>query len=158
MDGRETRRNRKNNGNAILLTILIGFCVLAIIEIFYGQAQVRMQKERLALEEENHQTVQELKEEWNQLKDGPNVGTESVEAVGGEQNSTENNEKTLTSTDTGSDDSTGQSADAGSEAAGDTSVSANSVEEEKKYDMQIVFMGDSIIDNDREDGGVASLI
>lgn len=158
MDGRETRRNRKNNGNAILLTILIGFCVLAMIEIFYGQAQVRMQKERLALEEENHQTVQELKEEWNQLKDGPNVGTESVEAVGGEQNSTENNEKTLTSTDTGSDDSTGQSADAGSEAAGDTSVSANSVEEEKKYDMQIVFMGDSIIDNDREDGGVASLI
>lgn len=38
---------------------------------------------------------------------------------------------------------------------GDKSESA---EDERKYDMQIVFMGDNILDSDRENGGVSSLI
>lgn len=148
MDNRETGRRGKSNSGAMLLTILIGFCILAVIEIIYGQAQIRMQRERLALEEENHQAVQELKSEWNQLKGAPSVGTESLETVGGEQSSDGAGEpgKTLTHRE-------------------DSSVSDNSVqasgkpqEDEKKYEMQIVFMGDSIIDSDREDGGVASLI
>ena len=65
MDNRENRnlRKRRYNTNVVLLAVMIGFCILAIIEIIYGQVQIKMQKERLALEQENHQTVQELKAE-----------------------------------------------------------------------------------------------
>lgn len=152
MDNRNSTRKGRQNSSVLLLTVLIGFCILAIIEILYGQAQIRMERERLALEEENHQTVQELKAEWNQLKGDPSVGTESAEEAGGEQSSiveAEKTEKTLTNT----------------EAQEPVSVSDNSLqaaaapqEDERQYDMQIVFMGDSIIDSDRESGGVASLI
>ena len=55
-----TRRGRQNIN--MLLVVLIGFCVLAIIEIVYGQAQMKVERERLALEEQNRQTVEELKE------------------------------------------------------------------------------------------------
>lgn len=134
----------------MMLTILIGFCILAIIEILYGQAQVRMQKERLALEEENHQAVQELKAEWNQLKGTPSVGTESLETVGGEQSSTEETEKTeKTLTNTQNDASVSDNS---------TQAEGQPATDDKEYEMQIVFMGDSILDNDREDDGVASLI
>lgn len=152
MDNRNSTRKGRQNSSVLLLTVLIGFCILAIIEILYGQAQIRMERERLALEEENHQTVQELKAEWNQLKGDPSVGTESAEEAGGEQSSiaeVEKTEKTLTNT----------------EAQEPVSVSDNSLQDaaapqgdERQYDMQIVFLGDSIIDSDRESGRVASLI
>ena len=150
MDDRNKMRKGKQNGSVLLLTVLIGFCILAIIEIIYGQAQIRMERERLALEEENHQTVQELKAEWNQLKGDPNVGSESAEEAGGEQSAAteaEKTEKILTNTqeETPVSDNTMQAATV-------------PTEEEKQYDMQIVFLGDSIIDSDRESGGVASLI
>lgn len=35
---------------------------------------------------------------------------------------------------------------------------SETAEDERRYDMQIVFMGDSILDRDRENGGVASFI
>ena len=159
MDNRNPVRRGKQSSSVLLLTILIGFCILAIIEILYGQAQIRMEKERLALEEENHQTVQELKAEWNQLKSGPSVGTESAEEAGEEQQSNPvEPEKTLTNT---------ENADGAANAANPVTVSDNSesgdgegqaAQDEKQYDMQIVFMGDSIIDSDREEGGVAALI
>ncbi|MDE6740691.1 MAG: SGNH/GDSL hydrolase family protein [Lachnospiraceae bacterium] len=156
MDDRNKMRKGKQNGSVLLLIVLIGFCILAIIEIIYGQAQIRVERERLALEEENHQTVQELKAEWNQLKGDPSVGSESAEEAGGEQSSiadAEKTEKTLTNTK------------ADSSAQDQSSVSDNSLqtvamptEDEHQYDMQIVFLGDSIIDSDRENGGVAALI
>lgn len=145
-------RKGRYKGNILLLAVMIGFCILAIIEIIYGQAQIRMQKERMALEEENHQAVQELKAEWDQLKGDPNVGTESSAAVGEEQNSSGEPEKTLTNTEqqstsekTGTNDNEQQ-------------TPAQNSADEREYDMQIVFMGDSILDNEREDHGVASLI
>ena len=46
----------------MLLVVLIGFCVLAIIEIVYGQAQMKVERERLELDEQNRQAVEELKE------------------------------------------------------------------------------------------------
>lgn len=152
MDDRNRVRKGKQNSSVLLLTVLIGFCILAIIEILYGQAQIRVEKERLALEEENHQTVQELKAEWNQLKGAPSVGTESAEeAAGGQSTAGEPDkaEKILTNTQEQTQAS-----------ASDNSLQAAAVptEEEKQYDMQIVFLGDSIIDSDRESGGVASLI
>lgn len=151
MSNRENMRKGRYNGNVLLLAVMIGFCILAIIEIIYGQAQIRMQKERMALEEENHQVVQELKAEWDQLKGDPNVGTESPETVGEGQNSSSEPEKTLTNTEQSTSEPTGTS-----DAAQQT-ISQNSADE-REYDMQIVFMGDSILDNEREDHGVASLI
>lgn len=156
MDDRNKMRKGKQNGSVLLLTVLIGFCILAIIEIIYGQAQIRMERERLALEEENNQTVQELKAEWNQLKGAPSVGTESAEEAGGEQSGiaeAEKTEKTLTNTnaDANIQDQT---------SASDNLLQTATVptEDEHQYDMQIVFLGDSIIDSDRESGGVAALI
>lgn len=153
MDDRNKIRKGKQNGSALLLTVLIGFCILAIIEIIYGQAQIRMERERLALEEENNQTVQELKAEWNQLKGTPSVGTESVEEAGGEQSGIAEAEKTLTNinADTNVQDQASESVNLPQTATVPT-------EDEHQYDMQIVFLGDSIIDSDRENGGVASLI
>lgn len=156
MDDSYKTRKGKQNGSALLLTVLIGFCILAIIEIIYGQAQIRMERERLALEEENNQTVQELKAEWNQLKGAPSVGTESAEEAGGEQSGiaeAEKTEKTLTNTNA---DTNVQ--DQASESDNLLQTPAVPTEEEHQYDMQIVFLGDSIIDSDRESGGVAALI
>lgn len=145
-------RKGRYNSNVLLLAVMIGFCILAIIEIIYGQAQIRMQKERMALEEENHQAVQELKAEWDQLKGEPSVGTESSAAAGEGQNSSSEPEKTLTNTE---QQDTSEQTGAGENVQ--QTISQNSADE-KEYDMQIVFMGDSILDNEREDNGVASLI
>lgn len=158
MDNRENRnmRKRRYNTNVVLLTVMIGFCILAIIEIIYGQAQIRMQKERLALEQENHQAVQELKAEWDQLKGDPNVGTEVPATAGEEQTGGNEAEKTLTNTEQTQNQDTSATADT-SAAQPQAAVSQNTPEE-KQYAMQIVFMGDSILDNEREDHGVAALI
>lgn len=121
MDQRShSRKNR--NSSKLLFVVMIGFCILAIIEILYGQAQIRMERERLAIEEENNRALQELKAEWNNLMGDPGVGSESVEVVG---------------------------------AADEKQDEVKPIENERKYDMQIVFMGDSILDNDRDNGGVA---
>lgn len=133
----------KYRSQVLLLVILIGFCVVAIIEILYGQAQLRVERERLALEEENIKAVQELKDEWNNLKGEPSVGSESVEAVGEEQSVSEQPEKTLVNTE-----------DVPEVSAENTSPEP----EDREYAMQIVFLGDSILDNDRGDTGVAELI
>ena len=132
--------------NTVLLAVLVGFCILAIIEIAYGQAQIRMEKERLAMEESNSQAVQELKEEWDSLNGEPEKISESVKETGGEQQSAvaAETEKTLLNTEKTPDSAT---------------VSQNSGDQDDRhYDMQIVFMGDSILDNERERAGVASLI
>ena len=144
MDNKHNIHKGKYGSNVLLLVVLIGFCILAIIEILYGQAQIRMERERLAMEEDNHQAVQELKEEWNNLKGDPKVVTESAEEAGEEQGVTAEPEKVLINT---SDNTLSAN-----------SVSENSGEDEREYDMQIVFMGDSILDNNREEAGVASLI
>lgn len=115
----------KYSGNILLLAALVGFCILAIVEIFHGQAKIKAEKEKLAIEEERSRALQELQAEWNNLGDYSGAETGAVDAVG-----------------------------AGSEWNGEIEPA----EDEKKYDMQIVFMGDNILDRDRENGGVASLI
>lgn len=132
----------KYSGNVLLLTVLIGFCILAIIEILYGQAQIKMERERLALEAENHQTMQELKTEWNNLRGDPSVGMESVPEMGEEPNVEPEPEVTQVSAE---------------ETDSSVSVSENS-EDDRTYDMQIVFMGDSILDNNRDETGVPYLV
>lgn len=152
MDNKRNIQKGRYNSSILLLSVLIGFCILAIIEILYGQAQIKMERERLALEEENHQAVQELKAEWNSLKGAPSVGTESVPEVGVEQNASSEPEKTLVNED--------DSADSDSVAYNSVSENSGRVSEEddRKYDMQIVFLGDSILDNNRDGSGVPFLI
>ena len=149
MDNKSNMQKGKHGGNLLLLTILIGFCILAIIEILYGQAQIRMERERLALEEKNHRTVQELKAEWNDLKGNPDVNTESVGTVGEEQNSSAEPDKTLVNTGgTSSDSVQTQDVEPGESEADD-----------KEYAMQIVVLGDSIMADGRDENeDVASLI
>lgn len=151
-----TRKGRQNINT--LLVILIGFCILAIIEIVYGQAQIRVEKERLALEEQNSQTVQELKEEWQRLQEEAGVtsgGEEQTPAA-----SVENTEKTpvkvMENTQTTQDAKKTQNEK-------DIKSTENKTEpvqeeDEKKYSMQIVIMGDSIMDGDRSESGAADII
>ena len=115
----------KYGGNILLIVVLTGFCILAIAEIIHGQVQIKAKKERLAIEEERHRALQELKAEWNDLEGDPGA-------------------------ETGSDDL----AEEASEKNGESGFS----EDDRKYDMQIVFMGDDILDRDRGNNGVASLI
>lgn len=145
MDNRGNARRNRHNSSVLLLTVLIGFCILAIIEIIYGQAQIRVEKERLALEEQNHQTVQELKEEWNELKGEPDVGTETLPTAGVEQ--TKEPDKQLTNS--------GETADSVSSSNLQEAVSENTANIPA---MQIVFMGDSITEEDTETIGVADLV
>ena len=152
MDKKSDMKNGKYNSSILLLIVLIGFCILAIIEILYGQAQIRMERERLALEEENHQAVQELKDEWNNLKGDPSVGSESVEAVGEEQGGNSESEKTLINTDDALSPDSGTAED--TQDGGEQPA-----EDDKEYAMQIVVLGDSIMDRNREDNqDVPSLI
>ncbi len=138
-------RRGKYQNNILLLTVLIGFCILALIEIAYGHAQMKVEKERLALEESNNQAVQELQKEWNQLKEGVSVVTDdetSEQAVSGGDKADAEQTKVVEKTE-------GKEAEEADEDLPD---------ENQDYDMQIVILGDSIMDNDRSESGVAAII
>lgn len=156
MDKKSDLRKSKYSSSAQLLIVLVGFCILAIIEILYGQAQIRMEKERLALEKESNQAVQELRAEWNNLTGDSGVGTEIIEEVGNEQEISSDHGKTLTNTDDPVS-SNPVSSDPVSQSV-EENVESEPTEETRRTDMQIVCMGDSILDNEREDNGVALLI
>ncbi len=155
------RRRNRYYGKVILLCIMIGFCVLALIEIIYGQEKLRLEQERIALEEQNAKTLEALEKEQ---EDGHSVNTAQA---GTEDTSVIQPEITnLTAVDTGktneaaASEGTDESSTAAQpEAAGNDQAAADAAqEEEDKYDMQIVFMGDSILDSTREYDGIAYLI
>lgn len=147
-----TRKGRQSINT--LLVVLIGFCVLAIIEIVYGQAQMKVEKERLALEEQNNQTVEELKEEWRKLQEGSSVVTSQSEpeAAGSEGEAEDTSVKTTTQSDGENKDQ----AAAGAESS--ENEDEDEEKDERKYDMQIVILGDSIMDGDRSESGAADII
>ncbi|MBD5517523.1 MAG: SGNH/GDSL hydrolase family protein [Lachnospiraceae bacterium] len=137
-----TRKGRQNINT--LLVVLIGFCILAIIEIVYGQAQMKVERERLVLEEQNRQTVEELKEEWKKLQDGTSVVTAQEEAApaGSSQDQSEQPAKVVEQKKTQ-----------------DVQQETKAPEEDNRnYDMQIVVLGDSIMDGDRTESGAADII
>lgn len=136
-------RKGKYGGNPLLLIVLVGFCILALIEILYGQAQIRLEKERLALEEENQRTVQELKSGWDNLKGGTDVSAGFAQGVSEEQSDV--TETDNTSANTGDEDS-GSISEQGAE-------SEQQADDDKEYSMQIVVLGDSIMANERENNG-----
>lgn len=142
-----TRRGRQNIN--MLLVVLIGFCVLAIIEIVYGQAQMKVERERLELEEQNRQAVEELKEEWRSLKEGSSVVTaESEAAPAASEADQEEAPARITKQETANKDKTEETKEA----------AASEEEDDRQYDMQIVILGDSIMDGDRTESGAADII
>lgn len=146
MESRKSSGKRRHSNNNLLLIVLIGFCILALIEILYGQAQMKVEKERLALAEENNQTVQELKDEWNQIKEGTSVVTqesESEQPVGGKEES-EEQPKVMEQSDKPEDK--------------DDQAKEEEEEDDGEYAMQIVILGDSIMDHDRTESGPAAII
>lgn len=143
------RHERRRQNINTLLMVLIGFCILAIIEIVYGQAQIRVEKERLALEEQNSQTVQELKEEWERLQREADVTTGQQEQA--PVASVEKPEETPVKVMEQKPEQTTEQTPVETEKA-------PAKEEEKQYGMQIVILGDSIMDGDRTESGAADII
>lgn len=141
---RNDRKGRKNINTMLL--ILIGFCILAIIEIIYGQAQIRVEKERLALEEQNSQTVQELREEWQKLQENASVTTSREEQtpVGSVEKPAETPVKVVEQT-------------SGQKPAEEKKAPVEE-KDERSYSMQVVILGDSIMDGDRTESGAADII
>lgn len=142
------RRSRQNIN--MLLVVLIGFCVLAIIEIVYGQAQMKVERERLELEEQNRQAVEELKEEWRGLKESSSVVTAGGEAAPAASEAEQ--EKTPAKM---TKQETVKKEDKKEEKKEEP---APEEEDTGKYAMQIVIMGDSIMDGDRTESGAADII
>ncbi len=143
-----TRRGRQNIN--MLLVVLIGFCILAIIEIVYGQAQMKVERQRLELEEQNRQTVEELKQEWRSLRDGSTVVTAESEAAPAASEADQEKEPAKI---------TKQENTAKKEEKKDEKKEEPAPEEDdKNYDMQIVILGDSIMDGDRTESGAADII
>lgn len=146
-------KNAKSSRQSVntLLVILIGFCILAIIEILYGQAQIRVERERLALEEQNSQTVQELKEEWQRLQNEASVTTsrEEQQLAGSAETAEQTPAKVM------------EKKEEAQKTQNQTSVTetkAQAKEDDRNYSMQIVIMGDSIMDGDRTKSGAADII
>lgn len=142
-----TRRGRQNIN--MLLVVLIGFCILAIIEIVYGQAQMKVERERLDLEEQNRQAVEELKEEWRSLKEGSSVVTAESEAApaASEADQEETPAKITKEETVKKEETTGKKED-----------SVSQEKDDRDYSMQIVILGDSIMDGDRSESGAADII
>ncbi|MDE7177615.1 MAG: SGNH/GDSL hydrolase family protein [Lachnospiraceae bacterium] len=146
-----SERKGRQNINTMLL-ILIGFCILAIIEIIYGQVQIRVEKERLALEEQNSRTVQELKEEWQRLQEEADVTTSREEqaSAGSVEKPAETPVKVMEKTE--------DTQKTQEEKPADETKPSVTEEDERNYSMQIVILGDSIMDGDRTESGAADII
>lgn len=148
MEHKEYKRKNRYNGRVALFAIMIGFCILAVIEIAYGQAKLKVERQRLALEEENKQTLQELQAEWSSMQ---SVETSSQETT---VNTNQGNSSATVQQITNS----GVQNETTAENQPQQTETQQTAEDDKEYAMQIVFMGDSIFDFDREDGGVAALV
>lgn len=134
------------NTRMIICAVMAVFCVLALIEIIYGRTHSQTTQGLTAKEENsNNQLIGEMAVVPDiPLQGGP---TESIEGKDG-----------AAKTEAGS--AAGNSAESDSAAkggakGGSENAAVNSTE---NYDMQIVFMGDSILDSVREYDGVAYLI
>lgn len=125
MERKNILKKNKHSGSILLSIVLVGFCILAVIEIICGQARIRAEREISAITEDNRQTVRQ-------------------------QRGSENGQMSADTGDTLSSNSVS--------VEGEEDGLSESAEDIRKYDMQIVFMGDGILDRDREDDGVAPLI
>lgn len=142
--------NRQSTGNGLhsktaLSAVMFVFCILALIEIIYGRLQLKAAREQIAENEAQIALLEELKETageepvWDNALTEPDMAEEGQDAA-----------LTEPETQEGSQNAETENPDAsGTDSPG---------EEEREYEMQIVFMGDSILDNARGSDGVAALI
>lgn len=138
----KNRRRHRTGNRAALFALMIGFCILAVIEIAYGQIKMNTEKEKSAAEEKIEKQIPAIEK------------VQGNTASSGKQQETQ--EYALMDVVDKKTNGTGEQADDGiSEEAAQTEE--NDAEEDDGYDMQIVFMGDSILDHVREDG-VAAIV
>lgn len=144
------RSNRDNNGRFVLYAVMAGFCVLALIEIIYGRIQSQAKQEQTEIREEiqeenNVQIVKDLEND-NSVSDTepPEFPLQGDINFNADKNAGDN----AAAPDNSSDKENGST---------DTAEN-NTPEQTETNDMQIVFMGDSILDHVREYDGVAYLI
>lgn len=136
-------RGRRLNSKYILCGVMVCFCILALIEIFYGQEQKKKEQERLALEEANRLELLKIEEESSDIS-----GTDEVRPNG----ITDRHDDIIDRQDF----ITEKENEADTEQ---TDEAENSIDSSgQKYDMQIVVMGDGVFDHERGYDGVASLI
>lgn len=115
--------------------------MLALIEIAYGQIRLRAEKEQFAVEdaETEEKTLPATEKVQENIRTVDNKQeTQDYEFMNAVQKKTE--------------EEGGQEEDAQEEDAAPADA-----EEDDGYDMQIVFLGDSILDHERDDG-IAALI
>lgn len=130
MERKDNVRKANRNNSILLFTILIGFCILAIMEILYGHAQIRTDRERQAQIGTERKSAQ--------------IGTEGERPaqgeLGGEQNGSTNLEKPTIN----------EKGAASNSASGQDTVTEETAEDDSKSIMQIVVLGDSIMADQRE--------
>lgn len=138
-------KGKRYNTRLLLYAIMAVFCILALIEIIYGRIRSQAQQEKRVAQEEtvNDPIPLETVEGNTDIPDIPLQGMSESE---------EDNENTDKP-----DASEGEDKKA-AEDGNDKSSEGDTKNSEKTNDMQIVFMGDSILDNVREYDGVAYLI
>lgn len=146
------RSNRDNNGRFILYAVMAGFCVLALIEIIFGRLQSQAKQEQIEIQEE-------IQEENNanivkELENDNGVGNTDLPDIPLQGSINDSGDNKAGDDTTEQNDSSAQDKESGS-----TDTAENSAPEQTETkDMQIVFMGDSILDHVREYDGVAYLI
>lgn len=140
MNHKEYKYRSIHHNRIYILALMAGLCILALIEIVYGRRQLRMARERQSIIEEEHRASQELKQGWDKIKDAGEVITETALK-----------EESVTGSGAGE---SSQSVTESEAADG----SGASHDEESAYDMQIVFMGDSIIESSNEVDNISTLV
>lgn len=157
----ERKNNKKKglNGRVAIYAVMAGFCVIALIEIIYGRLRSEarqeevVQKEQAKQDDDNAQALQEL--ETASGKDA-DIDVPEIPLQGSKEEAEGGDSKD------GSDgadvkDIAGSDQD-GANGNPDADAKEKTSDRTDNSDMQIVFMGDSILDHVREYDGVAYLI
>lgn len=142
---RKSGRRRHYNGRIALFAIMIAFSILAIIEIAYGQIKAKAENGQAAVEEEQEITLSAVpeKEQENTAHTDNRKETQDYTFMNVVEKKTQEDAGEKENTDAKEE----ENADAGQDDA-----------ETEEREMQIVFLGDSILDHVREVDGVATLI
>lgn len=151
---RKNNIKRNFNGRVIVYAVMAIFCVLALIEIIYGRVQTQAKQEQKALQENNNaQIVREELENGSNKVQGTDISEVPDIPLQGELT-----ESVKDGDGDGADGKDVKSGDAAAQNTSTENTDNNTANQTKTYDMQIVFMGDSILDSVREYDGVAYLI
>ncbi|MCH5249833.1 MAG: SGNH/GDSL hydrolase family protein [Lachnospiraceae bacterium] len=131
----KNRRGKDYNGRVILYAIMAGFCILALIEIIYGRLQTQAQYEQKVMQENNDLQTEKYLQSDSEKSESVDIPDIPLQGMPENVN-----------------DDEGDVEDENGEDESDTENQTNN------HDMQIVFLGDSILDHVREYDGVAYLI